>query len=225
MTACRGYKSLRLRVSLAAIVLSLAFFFAGCRQPQPVPIPVAPPLPATQNLIVLLPNEDGTVGEISISNSGVTRELTEPYAGVRVDSPDAPPGTPFKLDQNEIQRVLGNALDLMPSAEVSFNLYFLSNSAALDEPSQALLPEIFETIKSRRATDIEVIGHTDTTGNGASNLELGLKRAQAVADILRSMGMNTDNMSVSSHGDTDLLIQTPRGVSEPRNRRVEIIVR
>jgi len=46
-----------------------------------------------------------------------------------------------------------------------------------------------------------------------------------VAETLRSMGMDTTNMSVASHGDSDLLVQTPKGVAEPKNRRVEVIVR
>jgi outer membrane protein OmpA-like peptidoglycan-associated protein len=95
----------------------------------------------------------------------------------------------------------------------------------MDPKSQVLLPNIFKAIQERHSTDIEVIGHTDTTGTSEFNQELGLKRAQAVAETLRSMGMNTANMSVASHGDRDLLVQTPKGVPEPKNRRVEVIVR
>jgi outer membrane protein OmpA-like peptidoglycan-associated protein len=214
MTARRG--------GLAAIVLGL-LLAVGCHSPKPAPPP--PPPPATQNLIVLLPNEDGSVGKISVTNSGVTRDLAEAYSGVQVDRPDAPPGTPFKVDQAEVQRIFGSTLAVTPPAEVSFTLYFLSDSTTMDAPSQALLPDIFKAIQSRHSTDIEVIGHTDTTGTSASNQVLGMNRANSVAETLRSMGMNTENMSVSSHGDSDLLVPTPKGVAEPKNRRVEVIVR
>lgn len=208
---------------LAAMVLS-SVLAVECHHPPPAP-PPPPPAPTTQNLIVLLPNEDGTVGKITVTNSGVTRDLTEAYAGVQVDRPDAPPGVPFKVDQAEVKRIFGSALDLTPPAEISFTLYFLSDSSTMDAPSQALLPEIFKAIQVRHSTDIEVIGHTDTTGTSAANQRLGMERAQAVAQTLRSMGMKTNDMAVSSHGDGDLLVQTPRGVSEPKNRRVEVVVR
>jgi len=209
--------------TLAAIGLGL-LIATGCHTPKPAPVQAVAP-PATQNLIILLPNEDGTVGKVTVTNSGVTRELAEPYAGVQVDRPDAPPGNPFKVEQSEVNRIFGSALAVTPTAEVSFTLYFLSDSTAMDAPSQALVPEIFKAIQDRHSTDIEVIGHTDTTGTSESNQVLGMKRAQAVAETLRSMGMNTTNMSVASHGDSDLLVETPKGVAEPKNRRVEVIVR
>lgn len=210
------------------ILAAMGFVFllaTGCHAPQPAPAPPAPPPPSTQNLIVLLPNQDGTVGKITVTNSGVTRELAEAYAGVRVDRSDTPPGTPFKVEQSEVNRIFGSALAVTPTAEVSFTLYFLSDSTTMDAQSQALVPEIFRAIQERHSTDIEVIGHTDTTGTSESNQVLGMKRAQAVAETLRSMGMDTTNLSVASHGDSDLLVQTPRGVPEPKNRRVEVIVR
>lgn len=208
--------------SLVAIGLGL-LLATGCH-PKPAPVQAVAP-PATQNLIVLLPNEDGTVGKVTVTNSGVTRELAEAYAGVQVDRPDTPPGTPFKVEQSEVKRIFGGALSVTPSAEASFTLYFLSDSTTMDAQSQALVPEIFKAIQDRHSTDIEVIGHTDTTGTHESNQMLGMKRAQAVAETLRSMGMDTTNMSVASHGDSDLLVQTPKGVAEPKNRRVEVIVR
>jgi outer membrane protein OmpA-like peptidoglycan-associated protein len=210
--------------SLAAMGLGI-LLATGCHAPKPAPAPPPAPPPATQNLIVLLPNEDGTVGKVTVTNSGVTRELTGAYSGVRVERADGPPGTPFQVDQSEVNRIFGSTLAATPAAEVSFNLYFLSDSTTMDAQSQALLPEIFKAIQERHSTDIEVIGHTDTTGTSESNQKLGMRRAQEVAETLRSMGMNPANMSIASHGESDLLIQTPKGVPEPKNRRVEVIVR
>lgn len=209
------------RRSLAILGLGL-LLAEGCahKRAQPVPQP-----PATQNLIVLLPDDGGTVGKVTVTNSGVTRELVESYSGLRVERPDAPPGTPFRVDPVEVNRVFGSSLDILPAAEASFTLYFLLDSATMTPESEALLPEIFKAIQERHSTDIEVIGHTDTTGTTESNIVLGMKRAQAVAEVLRSRGMDTANMSVTSHGESDLLVPTPKGVPEPKNRRVEVIVR
>jgi outer membrane protein OmpA-like peptidoglycan-associated protein len=69
-----------------------------------------------------------------------------------------------------------------------------------------------------------VTGHTDTTADPQFNYQLGLRRAQGVADILKLRGVNESELFVSSHGDADLLVKTARGVAEAGNRRVEVIV-
>jgi outer membrane protein OmpA-like peptidoglycan-associated protein len=46
-----------------------------------------------------------------------------------------------------------------------------------------------------------------------------------VAELLIGRGLPVSDVFVASHGEADLLVQTARGVNEPRNRRVEVIVR
>jgi outer membrane protein OmpA-like peptidoglycan-associated protein len=72
---------------------------------------------------------------------------------------------------------------------------------------------------------VVAIGHTDTTGTSAKNLELGLRRANAVRAILIDAGLAPAAVSVRSHGEAALLVHTADNVFEPRNRRVEITVR
>ncbi|MBZ5537842.1 MAG: OmpA family protein [Acidobacteriia bacterium] len=211
------------RRSFAAMGLAL-LLATGCA-PKHAPLQPVPQPPATQNLIVLLPDDDGTLGKVTVTNAGVSRVLVESYSGLRVERPDAPPGTPFQVDPVEVKRIFGSTLDLLPAAEASFTLYFLLDSPTMTPESEARLPDIFKAIQERHSTDIEVIGHTDTTGTAESNIELGMRRAHAVAEILRSRGMDPANMSVTSHGESDLLVPTAKGVPEPKNRRVEVIVR
>jgi outer membrane protein OmpA-like peptidoglycan-associated protein len=54
---------------------------------------------------------------------------------------------------------------------------------------------------------------------------LSLKRAQTVADLIRSQGLHVEALVVESHGKRNLLIPTPDETPEPRNRRVEITIR
>jgi outer membrane protein OmpA-like peptidoglycan-associated protein len=70
-----------------------------------------------------------------------------------------------------------------------------------------------------------VTGHTDTTGNARTNVELGLRRANVVRSMLVRTGLSTLMIDVRSHGEAELLVPTGDNVSEPRNRRVEITVR
>jgi outer membrane protein OmpA-like peptidoglycan-associated protein len=72
---------------------------------------------------------------------------------------------------------------------------------------------------------VVAIGHTDTMGTPVKNVELGLRRANAVQALLVDAGLPATSVAVTSHGEGALLVRTADGVVEPRNRRVEITVR
>ena len=72
---------------------------------------------------------------------------------------------------------------------------------------------------------MSVIGHSDTVGKPDLNEALSLKRAQAVAELLKGRGLKVDALTVESHGERNLLVPTPDETPEPRNRRVEISIR
>ena len=70
-----------------------------------------------------------------------------------------------------------------------------------------------------------VTGHTDTMGTNRANFDLGLKRAMMVRNLLVSAGLEASQIQVTSLGETDLLVHTSDNTPEPRNRRVDIVVR
>jgi len=203
--------------------LSLALFFTACA-PKRAAAPPAPP-PAKQNVFVLLPEPEGESSGIVVRNQGGAQDLSQPYQAVRVERNDVSPSAPFTLDQAEVRRLFGAAMDVLPAPEVQFLLYFDEGRDVLNAESEALIPTILNAVRERHSTAITVTGHTDTTADPQFNYQLGLRRAQRVAGILRGQGVNASDLFVSSHGDADLLVKTARGVAEARNRRVEVIVR
>jgi outer membrane protein OmpA-like peptidoglycan-associated protein len=52
-----------------------------------------------------------------------------------------------------------------------------------------------------------------------------MERAEAMRMILENLGVAKDIIQVSSHGEGNPLVPTEDEVSEPRNRRVEVLVR
>jgi outer membrane protein OmpA-like peptidoglycan-associated protein len=151
--------------------------------------------------------------------------LNAPYQAVRVDRNDVAPSAPFTLDPAEVRRLFGAAIDVLPPPEIQFVLHFDEGRDVLNAESDAQIPAILNAIRERHSTSITVTGHTDTVADPQFNYQLGLRRAQRVVDILKSQGVNESDIFASSHGDADLLVKTDRGVAEPRNRRVEVIVR
>jgi len=140
------------------------------------------------------------------------------------DSNDVAPSAPFTLDAAEVRRIFGSAMDVLPPPEIQFVLHFDEGRDVLNAESEAMIPAILNAIRERHSTAITVTGHTDTTADPQFNYQLGLRRAQRVVDILKSQGVNESDIFASSHGDADLLVKTGRGVAEPQNRRVEVIV-
>lgn len=198
-------------------------FLGGCGRKRVAAAP--PPPPAKQNVVVLLPEPDGKASRIVVTNSAGTRDLDQPYQAVNVQRADTPPSQPFVMSQAEVRRLFGSTLDILPDAEEQFLLYFQEGRDTLIPESEALLPRILAAIAERRSTQITVTGHTDTTADPDFNYQLGLRRAQAVARILTGKGVTASDVFVASHGQADLLVKTPNGVAEQRNRRVEVIVR
>jgi outer membrane protein OmpA-like peptidoglycan-associated protein len=178
-----------------------------------------------QNIFALLPDPEGKNTSIVIRNSAGQQEISQPDYAVRVASAAVVPTPPYAIDQPAVRRLFGTALDAVPTAEVRFTLNFELSQDVLDAKSQAQIPDILRVLQERRSTNISVTGHTDTTGDPASNYQLGLRRAEGVAQILRAQGVASSSLFVTSHGEADLLVKTPRGVAEQLNRRVEVIVR
>lgn len=214
------------RFSPLMCVVVCGFLASACvpkraQTPQPQPASAAA---ASTDLVVLLPDPGTTrAGRAIVSNPHGRVELAEAGAGARISSGAAP--EPTTLDEGDIQRLFGDALASLPPAPQHFVLYFRFESEELTDESRRLVQDVLKAVKRRSEPDVTAIGHTDTTGTPASNIELGLRRAKAVQTMLVDAGLASASIAVTSHGEGELLVRTADGVLEARNRRVEITVR
>lgn len=190
-------------------LLCLALLMTGC---------------ATGNYVVLLESPDGTTGAVVIEDAQGQTRLDRKHQGAVIGSRGFGSG-PFDVGDLRIARDFSDALAAQPALPQRFQLYFKIGSAELTEESERAIEDVFETIGQRGPSAVSVIGHTDTLSGQRWNEQLGLIRAKAVAEMLRQRHIDVIDLKVSSHGERNLLIDTPDGVSEPRNRRVEISVR
>lgn len=210
----------------APLVLPLAFalVLASACGPLKVQTPSGP-AGSAKTLVTLLPDADtGRVGKAVVSNAHGSVELSEARASSSVDA-NAAPGAPVVMSEGEVRRLFGDALSALPPAPRHFTLFFRFESEELTDDSRRLVQEVLSAVKTRPEPDVVAIGHTDTTGSAAMNIELGLRRANAVRALLVDGGLPASSIEVTSHGEAELLVPTADGVFEPRNRRVEITVR
>lgn len=90
--------------------------------------------------------------------------------------------------------------------------------------TQVNLNEIknFINLNKEKIEKFIIVGHTDTMGTKEYNMRLSIERAEAVKEILLSLGIQKENIKILGKGETDLSVKTNNEVAHPANRRAEI---
>lgn len=200
----------------AFAVIALLALAAGCATPPP-------PKPAPRNdMVVVLPEQDGKVGTVVVREGKNETVLNTAYASARTGDKGVLQAAPSSAE--EVNKVFGPALSAQPARPVSLTLYFTEGST-LSAESKAVVDKMFAEIARRPAAEITAIGHTDTVGADAFNDKLSLERAEKMRELLIGLGVPAQNITAAGRGKRELLVPTADNVNEPRNRRVEISVR
>jgi OOP family OmpA-OmpF porin len=177
----------------------------------------------TKELIVLLPEEDGTLGSVAIGEGDRSIIINVPLAAAKIDARGRVKQE--AISQAEVNRLFAPALAAQPPKPISFILYFEEGKTQVMSESQATLEALFAEVARRQAVEVQITGHTDRVGSVADNDRLSLARAQAVLDMLNQLGLRSDFIRAVGRGEREALVPTPDEQPEPRNRRVEVIVR
>ena len=72
--------------------------------------------------------------------------------------------------------------------------------------------------------NIRVVGHTDTSGAAAYNLNLSRRRAADAREELVRQGIDPAIITSEGKGETEPFVQTGDGVREQLNRRTEVLI-
>ena len=72
--------------------------------------------------------------------------------------------------------------------------------------------------------EIEIAGHTDSTGTPERNLELSHRRAEAAADWLIRNGILSTRIRTEGYGDTKPVSNNSTDEGRRKNRRTEITI-
>ena len=102
---------------------------------------------------------------------------------------------------------------------------FDTGSAQLSSAATATFAKIASTLSSYDKTVIHVVGHTDTVGSASFNQTLSNQRASAVGSYLASQGLPANRIREEGRGERELLVRTGDNTAEPRNRRVDIVIK
>lgn len=130
-----------------------------------------------------------------------------PVMEIKADRPDAPP-----------PRVV-----LTPSSiQIADKVQFEFNSAELKPVSFGLLDEVAKIMKENEQIEqLQVEGHTDTTGKLSRNRELSQQRAESVRDYLVKQGIAKKRLIAKGFGPDKPFASNDTPEGQEANRRVE----
>jgi outer membrane protein OmpA-like peptidoglycan-associated protein len=124
-----------------------------------------------------------------------------------------------------VESQFGAALAAQPIRADTFVLYFVEGKDEFIEESKRQFDKILSEVARRPVPDVLVVGHTDAVGSDQFNDALGLRRAETVRAALIAVGIPAADVQAISRGKRAPAVPTPDGFAEPRNRRVEIVIR
>jgi len=104
------------------------------------------------------------------------------------------------------------------------NIFFESGSAVLKSESFPELTRLTQTLKKYPAMEIEIAGHTDSTGNSAMNQKLSKERAKAVMQFLVNNGINNSRITAKGYGASKPIANNATEEGKAQNRRVEFVI-
>ena len=105
------------------------------------------------------------------------------------------------------------------------DVLFASGSATLQPALQGEISSIAANLVTYPKSTIEVVGHTDSVGSEAMNMDLSQRRAYSVANILIGSGVPAGRVSAYGLGMTQPVDTNATEAGRAHNRRVEILVR
>ena len=110
------------------------------------------------------------------------------------------------------------------AAARTFLVFFDWSKADLTDRARQIIGEAASS-RGAGVTRIEVNGFTDRSGPSDYNMQLSVRRANAVAAELVRRGVPRNEIVTRGFGEENNLVPTADGVREPQNRRVEIILK
>jgi outer membrane protein OmpA-like peptidoglycan-associated protein len=104
------------------------------------------------------------------------------------------------------------------------DILFATNSATLTPTLIGDLQDVARSLNNYPNTTVQVIGHTDSTGDAAFNQTLSEQRAQSVASVLISSGVAPGRIQTIGRGENAPIATNQTAEGRQQNRRVEIII-
>jgi outer membrane protein OmpA-like peptidoglycan-associated protein len=107
---------------------------------------------------------------------------------------------------------------------VTHGILFDVNSDKIKPESYGAIKDISTVLSENANVKVIIVGHTDSDGDDASNMELSEKRAVAVKNVLsKEFNIDASRLSTDGKGESEPLDKNTTPLGKANNRRVEFI--
>lgn len=100
---------------------------------------------------------------------------------------------------------------------------FALGSAVLSAAGKSGIDEKLVGIDPAKVASVSIVGHTDATGSEQSNMDLSVRRAQAVKEYLVSKGIADSKITATGKGESIPFASNDTADGRAQNRRVEVM--
>lgn len=108
--------------------------------------------------------------------------------------------------------------------EFSSKVLFGFDSYSLADASKQTLGNLITVLNKYPQTNLEVQGHTDSTGTEQYNMNLSIQRATSVANYLKQNGIDASRLTVKGYGEADPAYPNSTQEGREQNRRVDFLI-
>lgn len=107
---------------------------------------------------------------------------------------------------------------------VTYGIYFDVNKDVVKPESYGTLNDIAKILNEVPDVKVKIVGHTDSDGADAANLDLSKRRAAAVKnELVKNFGVKAEQLSTDGMGEKQAVAPNDTPSNKALNRRVEFI--
>jgi outer membrane protein OmpA-like peptidoglycan-associated protein len=103
-------------------------------------------------------------------------------------------------------------------------ILFDIDQTALKPIAKTDIEQLSASLQKNPQTNILIVGHTDNTGTAAHNMDLSVRRAEAVKAYAVTSGVDPSRLTTQGKGDTEPIADNTSVDGRTQNRRVEIVI-
>ncbi len=127
----------------------------------------------------------------------------------------------IKREQEIIAGARQQSVDVL-TVTFKSDYLFAVNSSTLLPGSQGELQRVANVLRQYPETNIQIAGHTDSSGSEEYNRKLSERRAEAVKTALAGMGVGPSRLTTIGYGETRPIASNASEAGRQQNRRVEV---
>jgi len=107
---------------------------------------------------------------------------------------------------------------------VTSGILFDVNSDRIKPQSYGVMKDIANVLNENSSVNVKIVGHTDSDGNTAANLDLSKRRAEAVkASLIKDFGIDASRLQTDGKGASQPVDSNATTEGKANNRRVEFV--